>query len=144
MQLNGAARVSRTDHCSQVERWAGDHTASQDVRSNRQIPRLSPRGQGGRQSKQGRNKSLLAKAGAAWFLVWGLSDNRVGPQEQVLKRSLRNHPIRTHFTDGQTGVQEKEGWVLRRSERIPIQGLAEERFPALIQHIEPTEPQFGK
>lgn len=141
MQLNGAAHVSRTDHCSQVEGWAGAHTASR-VRSNRQIPRGSaPEAREGVKASKAEIGVYLPTAGAAWFLVWGLSDNRVGPQKQVLKRSLRNHPIQTHFTDGQTGVQEKEDWVLR-SERIPIQGLADEKFPALTQHTEPTESQF--
>lgn len=116
----------------------------QEVRSNRQIPRLTPEAREGVRASKAKIRVYLPRAGAAWFLVWGLSDNRVGPQKQVLRRSLRNHPIQTHFTDGQTGVQEKEGWVLRRSERLPIQGLADEKFPALIQHIEPAKSQFGE
>lgn len=126
-----------------VPRWKDGQELTQHHESDLtdRYPGSAPEAREGVKASKAEIGVYLPTAGAAWFLVWGLSDNRVGPQKQVLKRSLRNHPIQTHFTDGQTGVQEKEDWVLR-SERIPIQGLADEKFPALTQHTEPTESQF--
>lgn len=60
------------------------------------------------------------------------------PPKQALKRSWRDHLIKTHFTDGQIGVQEEEGCAYIRSDRIPIQGPADRGFPA------PAESQFDE
>lgn len=111
-----------------VPRWKDGQELTQHHETSDLTDRY-PEAREGVKASKAEIRVYLPTAGAAWFLVWGLSDNRVGPQKQVLKRSLRNHPIQTHFTDGQTGVQEKEDWILRRSERIPIQGLADVPSP---------------
>lgn len=82
----------RTDHCSQVKRWAGVHTASQEVVSNRQISWLSPRGQGGRQSKQGRKKSLLAKGRGSLVSGLGALRQQGGTPETSVKKEFEESP----------------------------------------------------
>lgn len=90
-------------------------------------------------SEQGRDKSLLTKGGGS--MVSGLGTLR--PQKAVFKWNLRDHPLQTHFTDGQIGVKGEEGCVYSRPGRIPLQGLGD-KFPVPIQYIEQTESQFDE
>lgn len=54
-------------------------------------------------------------------MVSGLGTLR--PQKQVFKRTLSDHPVQIHFTDGKIRVKGEEGCVHSRPGQIPTQGL---------------------
>lgn len=97
---------------------AGAHTTPQEAKSNVRIPWLSPRGHRGHQASKAERRVYLPMAGDSMF-------SRVGtlrPLKHVFEKNLRDHPIQTHFEDGQISVKREEGCVHSRPGRTQSRG----------------------